>query len=113
MANAIETLQVDTTPRHTPTFTHLYQTLGDFINMGSFNASNKDSHLNHVKELLSEYHFDMQGLPPLSRFSSVIDEATLAKVLTKLAVGSATVWWSLLEIREMVSLYKRSRKKRS
>lgn len=87
--------------------------------MDSFDASttadqqNIDHQNNRLKEIFSEYYFDAQTLPPFSRISSLIDEAALARLLTKLAVGSATVWWSLLEIREMASLYKRSRKNRS
>lgn len=81
--------------------------------MDSFDVSNNDPQPPRIKEFLSEYYFDTQGLPPLNRVSSVIDEAALARILTKLAVGSATVWWSLVEIREVVSLYRRSRKNKS
>lgn len=65
-----------------------------------------------IDKLLQEYCFDIQGVP-VTKFSAMIDEATLARLLTKLAVGSATVWWSLLEIKDMVSLYRRSRKNTS
>lgn len=65
----------------------------------------------HIEDILSQYYFDTQGLP-LSKASSIIDEAALARILTKLAVGSATVWWSLLEIKELVTLYRKSRKNR-
>jgi hypothetical protein len=71
-----------------------------------------DSFRQRIETFLSEYYFDTQGIP-LSKLSAVIDEAALAKILTKLAVGSATVWWSLLEIKEIVSLYRNSRKNRS
>jgi len=38
-----------------------------------------------------------------------LDEAYLARVLTKLAVGSATVWWSLLEVKEFITLHRKNK----
>jgi len=38
-----------------------------------------------------------------------LDEAYLARVLTKLAIGSATVWWSLLEIKEFLTLHRKAK----
>lgn len=66
--------------------------------------------LSQIQSFLKDYYFDMHGASQFTKLSSVIDEAALARLLTKLAVGSATVWWSLLELKEMVSLYQRSRK---
>jgi hypothetical protein len=66
--------------------------------------------LSALDNLRAEYYLDTQGIPQFSRLSSVIDEAALARILTKLAVGTATVWWSLLEIKEVLSLYQKSRK---
>lgn len=63
-----------------------------------------------LKELKSEYYFDTHGAQPFTKITSLIDEAYLAKVLTKLAVGTATVWWSLIEMKEIVSMYKKTRK---
>ena len=55
-----------------------------------------------------ESYFDVQGLSPGS-LSSSMDEQYLARVLTKLAIGSATVWWSLLEVKDFLVLRKKSK----
>lgn len=61
-----------------------------------------------VKTFLDESYLDVQGLSP-SSLSSSIDEQYLARVLTKLAVGSATVWWSLLEIKDFLVLRRKAK----
>lgn len=66
-----------------------------------------------IIDFLNGYYFDTQSIPSFTRLTTVIDEAALARILTKLAVGSATVWWSLVELREIASLYRRTRKSRS
>lgn len=58
-----------------------------------------------------DYYFDAQGLSSTTKM--ILDEQQLAKLLTKLAVGSATVWWSLLEIKDLVSFHRNSKKVRS
>jgi len=63
-----------------------------------------------LKSFTSEYYFDTHTTPPFNKVTSLIDEAYIAKILTKLAVGTATVWWSMLELKEMLALYKRSKK---
>lgn len=64
--------------------------------------SSKKTKLKEDIELFFEqYYFDVQGINPT--FAS-LDEAYIARVLTKLAVGSATVWWSLLEIKDFIQL---------
>lgn len=65
-----------------------------------------------LKELKSEYYFDTHSAQPFTKITSLIDEAYLAKVLTKFAVGTATVWWSLLEMKEIFGMYKNSKRKK-
>jgi hypothetical protein len=38
-----------------------------------------------------------------------MDEQYLARVLTKMAIGSATVWWSILEVKDFLVLRKKSK----
>ena len=67
----------------------------------------KRQHLHDkIESSLEEYYFDVQGV---SASFGTLDEAYLARVLTKLAIGSATVWWSMLEIKDFFALYKRNR----
>ncbi len=61
-----------------------------------------------MKTFLDDSYFDVQGLSP-SSLSSSIDEQYLARVLTKLAVGSATVWWSILEIKDFLVLRRKAK----
>jgi len=60
-----------------------------------------------ISDLLEDSYFDVQGLTPGS--ASSIDEQYLARVLTKLAIGSATVWWSILEVKDFIILRKLSK----
>jgi hypothetical protein len=53
-----------------------------------------------LEDTLSNYYFDVQGINP----GVSLDEAYLARVFTKIAVGSATVWWSLLELKDFLEL---------
>jgi hypothetical protein len=59
-----------------------------------------------VNKFLEDYYLDVQGLSPNM---TSLDEAYLARVLTKLAIGSATVWWSLLEIKEFITLHRKAK----
>lgn len=61
-----------------------------------------------IDKFFEDNYFDIQGITPSSSFAS-LDEAYLARILTKLAIGSATVWWSLLEMKEFLSLRKKSK----
>lgn len=54
-----------------------------------------------IEEFFDDNYFDVQGITP---GISSLDEAYLARILTKLAIGSATVWWSLLEIKDFINL---------
>ena len=61
-----------------------------------------------LKTFLDDSYFDVQGLSPGS-LSSSLDEQYLARVLTKLAIGSATVWWSLLEVKDFLILRRKAK----
>lgn len=62
----------------------------------------KDNLKKCLDEFFENNYLDIQGLGP----ASTIDEAYLARILTKLAVSSATVWWSLMEIKQFLVLRK-------
>jgi hypothetical protein len=61
-----------------------------------------------INSFLEDSYFDIQGLSPGS-LSSTMDEQYLARVLTKMAIGSATVWWSILEVKDFLVLRKKSK----
>jgi hypothetical protein len=67
----------------------------------SLKEINKHKIESSINNFFENNYFDIQGLTPgIKNF----DEQYLAKVLTKLAIGSATVWWSLLEVKDFLSL---------
>jgi len=59
-----------------------------------------------INNFFDDTYFDIQNLTPGVK---VFDEQYLAKVLTKLAIGSATVWWSLLEVKDFLSLRRKKK----
>jgi hypothetical protein len=59
---------------------------------------------NKITEYLEDCCLDVQGFSPSSMSS--IAETQLARILTKIAIGSATVWWSLLELKDFVNIRK-------
>jgi len=72
-------------------------------------TTNKRQELqNKIDNFFEDSYFDVQGISPTSSFAS-IDEAYIARILTKLAIGSATVWWSILELKDFVILRKKSK----
>lgn len=67
---------------------------------------NKHKIESSINNFFENNYFDIQGLTPgIKSF----DEQYLAKVLTKLAIGSATVWWSLLEVKDFLSLRRKKK----
>jgi len=60
-----------------------------------------------IDSFSQDYFFDIQSVNPAAK---LIDEQQIAKILTKLAVGSATVWWSILELKEMYLIHRSSKK---
>ena len=61
-----------------------------------------------INSFLEDSYFDIQGLSTGS-LGSTMDEQYLARVLTKMAIGSATVWWSILEVKDFLVLRKKSK----
>jgi hypothetical protein len=59
-----------------------------------------------INNFFEDNYLDIQGLSP---GMTSLDEAYLARVLTKLAIGSATVWWSLLEVKEFITLHRKNK----
>jgi hypothetical protein len=64
----------------------------------------KENIQNKINNFLEENFLDIQSLSP--NINS-LNEAYLARLLTRLAVGSATVWWSLIEIKDFIVLHKK------
>jgi len=50
---------------------------------------------------LENVYFDIAGIDV-----SKISEYHVARLLTKIAVGAVTVWWSLLELRNIYNIRK-------
>lgn len=76
-------------------------------------SSQKNQKKAQLKSDISEYldnsFFDISAAAP-NRCSN-ITEAYLAKLLTRIAVGSATVWWSILELKDLIDARKRYKRK--
>ena len=69
----------------------------------NFNKNLKKEKLQKsIDDFLQKNFLDIQGITA----SNSLDEAYLARILTKLAVSSATVWWSLLEVKQFINLRK-------
>ena len=56
---------------------------------------------NKINSSLDNMYFDVQGFDPTN-----IAESQVARLLTKVAVGSVTVLWSLMELKSLVKLRK-------
>lgn len=61
---------------------------------------------NKLQSFFQDTYFDVQGF---GTSFGTLDEAYLARVLTKLAVSSATIWWSVLEIKDFINLHRKSK----
>lgn len=63
------------------------------------NSSRNQSASESIKSYLDDCCFDMQ-VNPNSTLSGT--EAYIIKMISKIAVGSATVWWSVIELRQFI-----------
>ena len=54
-----------------------------------------------IESKLDNVYFDVQGLNV-----SKITEHNVARLITKVAVGAVTVWWSLLELKTIYNTRK-------
>lgn len=55
-----------------------------------------------INNSLEEYYFDIQSMGS----PSALDESQLVKLVTKLVVGAATVWWTAVELKDYIKLRK-------
>jgi hypothetical protein len=60
--------------------------------------------MHRLNNYLDDCCLDVQGFS--NPGMSSIAETQLARILTKIAIGSATVWWSLLELKDFVNIRK-------
>lgn len=56
---------------------------------------------NKLQDVLNNSYLDVQGLTPGN-----ITETQIARLLTKVAVGSVTVFWSIIELKNIVKFRK-------
>jgi len=63
------------------------------------NSPRNQSASESIKSYLDDCCFDMQ-VNPNSTLSGT--EAYIIKMISKIAVGSATVWWSVIELRQFI-----------
>jgi hypothetical protein len=68
------------------------------------NQHRKQELSQQLNNYLDDCCFDVQGISTSSLSS--IAETQLARILTKIAIGSATVWWSLIELKDFVNIRK-------
>ena len=68
------------------------------------NQHRKQELSQQLSNYLDDCCFDVQGIST-SGLSSIA-ETQLARILTKIAIGSATVWWSLIELKDFVNIRK-------
>lgn len=61
----------------------------------------KNQYLQNIDNYIDDCCFDIQGISTSSSLSDV-SEAQLAKIITKIVVGLASAWWSILEFREFL-----------
>ncbi len=54
-----------------------------------------------INNFLENSYFDVQGLDPTS-----ITENQIARLLTKITVGSVTVLWSIVELKNLIKFRK-------
>ena len=54
-----------------------------------------------INYFLENSYFDVQGFDPTS-----ITENQIARLLTKVAIGSVTVLWSILELKNLIKFRK-------
>ena len=71
----------------------------------SDNLQKKKQLTSKLNNYFDDCCFDMQGLSSSSAIGSAA-ETQLARILTKIAIGSATVWWSVLELKDFIKIHK-------
>lgn len=69
------------------------------------NSQKKEQLTSKINNYLEDCCFDMQAVSSSAMASAA--ENQLARILTKIAIGSATVWWSVLELKDFVKIHKK------
>jgi hypothetical protein len=67
------------------------------------NAAKKQALIDRINSISDEYYFDIHSISSVSS----LDESQLLKLVSKLAVGVATVWWTAIEIKDYINLKKK------
>lgn len=62
---------------------------------------NREQLTDKINDYFEDCCFDIQGISG-SQSVANLAEAQMAKILTKIVVGAASVWWSALELREFL-----------
>lgn len=65
------------------------------------NQLNKQEYMNKISSYFDDCCLDIQGISTSQSLANA-SEAQLARILTKIVVGAASVWWSLLEFKEFL-----------
>lgn len=69
-------------------------------------ADKKQALVDKINTISDEYYFDIHSISSVS----ALDESHLIKLVSKLAVGVATVWWTAIEIKDYINLKKKDSK---
>lgn len=72
------------------------------ISQKDITMKNEQELRNKISEYLDDCCFDIQGISSSSSLSSAA-EIQLARILTKIAIGTASIWWSIIEFRNFIS----------
>jgi len=72
------------------------------ISQKDLTMKNEQELRNTISEYLDDCCFDIQGISSSSSLSSAA-EVQLARILTKIAIGTASIWWSIIEFRDFIS----------
>jgi hypothetical protein len=70
------------------------------------NADKKQALVDKINTISDEYYFDIHSMSSVS----ALDESHLIKLVSKLAVGVATVWWTAIELKDYINLKKKDSK---
>lgn len=73
--------------------------------MNSSTRSKKQQMTNKLNSYIDDCCFDIQGISSSHSLMNAA-EAQLARILTKIVVGGASIWWSALELREFLKTRK-------
>jgi len=61
----------------------------------------RQEQLNKISSYFDDCCLDIQGISTSQSIANA-SEAQLARILTKIVVGAASIWWSLLEFKDFL-----------